>query len=78
MLADRVPFLRPALNMILDDMRREPSARKTAPASVKMTAQLAVQIRAYADANPDISNQAIGTHFGVNAARVSEAVRGLW
>lgn len=76
-LADRVPFIRPAINMIMEDLHREPCARKTAPSSTPMTAQLAAAIRQYANAHPDMPNQAIGEHFGVNAGRVSEAIHGL-
>jgi hypothetical protein len=37
---------------------------------------MAEEIRLYAAANPDLHQQDIANHFGVNVGRVSEALHG--
>jgi hypothetical protein len=41
-----------------------------------VTAEIAEEIRQYAAANPDLHQQDIANHFGVNVGRVSEALHG--
>lgn len=56
-------------------IRRRPR-KKAENKSTPMTIKLRADIRRYCKANPDLSQQEVATHFGVNAGRVSEALRG--
>lgn len=68
----------PELSEIADGLRRRPPTRKAPRSSVPMTAELAVEIRAYAKARPGLTQAAIGRVFNVNPGRVSEAIAGEW
>lgn len=62
------------LNVIADEMGRDPAAKRAPQKSVPFTAEMAEEIRQYAKTHPDAHNQEIADHFGVNPGRVSEAL----
>lgn len=53
---------------------RRKALRKAPAQSQPMTPELAEQIRAFAKRNQDMTQQAIGQRFRVNAGRVSEVL----
>jgi hypothetical protein len=53
---------------------RRTTIRRAPPQSQPMTPELAVQIRAFAQRNKDMSFQDIANRFRVNSGRVSEAL----
>lgn len=55
-------------------LTRASPVRRAPIDSRKLTPQLAEEIREYVAANPDLSQQEVGVHFGVNHGRVSEAL----
>lgn len=54
---------------------RKPPVRKANPQSQPMTPELAASIRAFAKRNQQMTFQAIGQRFNVNAGRVTEALQ---
>ena len=62
------------LNVIADEMQRSPAAKRAPKTSAPFTAEMAEEIRQFAEAHPDWSNQEIANHFGVNPGRVSDAL----
>lgn len=62
---------------IVDAMlyREAPSRRRAPIQSVPATPGLLATLRQVAEANPQVTLQAIAHHAGVNAGRVSEALR---
>lgn len=64
--------------IVSDYMVRDSHKPRTPNKSVKMTAKLAAQIRAYAKRNPHVPAQHIANLFKVNPGRVSEAIAGKW
>ena len=62
--------------IISEHMHRKTAARRGSRDSTKMTPELASAIRAYAAADPKLSQRAIGEHFNVSSGRVSEALNG--
>jgi hypothetical protein len=66
----------PKLAELADAMYRRAATRRAVVRSPKVTAEMAEEIRLYAAANPDLHQQDIANHFGVNVGRVSEALHG--
>lgn len=66
----------PRLREIADELRRRPPQGSGRKISATMTPELRAEIRAYAKANPELTQVEIGRHFNVNPGRVSEAVSG--
>lgn len=64
------------LEKLSNELIRRPSVRKARRTSNEFTPELAVEIRAYAVQHPGVSQNDIAKSFGVNAGRVSEALRG--
>lgn len=64
----------PELHELAEATRRNPPVRKAPARSRPMHRKVGEAIRAYADANPRTSYQAIAEVFKVNAGRVSEAL----
>ncbi|HYD12815.1 MAG TPA: hypothetical protein VEC11_08200 [Allosphingosinicella sp.] len=62
------------LHEIADSMYRRTATRRAQVRSPKVTAEMAEEIRQFAAANPDLHQQDIANHFGVNVGRVSEAL----
>lgn len=58
-------------------LRRDRPMRRVYGATVPATPELCDQIRLFAEANPNLSQQEIAEFFNVNTGRVSEALRGL-
>lgn len=65
----------PRLAELADAIRRRPSKRGPR-GSVRMTPEIAQEIRAFRATHPDISQQKIAELFHVNSGRVSEALHG--
>ena len=57
-------------------LTRRHADRKAPATSRRMTPELRREIAEYANANPDMSQVAVGRRFGVNPGRVSEALNG--
>jgi hypothetical protein len=66
----------PELRDIADAMYRRSATRRAQTRSPKLTPKLAEKIRQYAAANPDLHQQDIANHFGVNVGRVSDSLHG--
>jgi hypothetical protein len=66
----------PELADIADAMYRRAATRRAGVRSPKVTPEMAEEIRQYAAAHPDLHQQDIANHFGVNVGRVSEALHG--
>lgn len=64
------------LGHIKSHLYRKPPIRKAEPQSQPMTPELAASIRAFANRNQEMSLQAIGQRFNVNAGRVTEVLQG--
>lgn len=65
------------IRRIVDTMMRRDRIKKPAKRTARsMTPTLASQIYEYHTQYPDLSNRAIGAHFGVDGARVSEVITG--
>jgi hypothetical protein len=62
------------LNVIADELQRNPAAKRAPRKSTPFTAEMAEEVREFAQAHPDAHNQEIADHFGVNPGRVSEAL----
>lgn len=62
--------------IVSEHMHRKPPVRRGQRDSTKMTPELAASIRAYAEADPTLSQRAIGEHFNVSSGRVSEVLAG--
>lgn len=75
-LADRHPFPDEAVTLrrLAEATRRKRAVRKAPPSSKPLTPELAVAIRAFAKSVPHYSMSQIGSVFGVNMGRVSEAL----
>lgn len=86
-----IPEIRARLHVLADQLgcqelhelaeatRRNPPVKRAPRRSRPMHRKIGDAIRAYAAANPNASNQAIGEVFKVNAGRVSEALnRAKW
>jgi hypothetical protein len=67
----------PKLAELADAMYRRAATRRASVRSPKVTPEMAEEIRQYAAANPDLHQQDIANHFGVNVGRVSEALHRL-
>ncbi len=65
------------LNDIADELYRNPPVKRARTKSPSLTPELAQQIRDFAAAHPDLHQQDIANHFGVNHGRVSEALNHL-
>lgn len=59
-----------------DAISRRPAVRRAPNTSTKMTPELHEELRVAAEQNPDMPFSDIGYVYGVNGARVSEAVAG--
>ena len=70
------PNLSSELFELADELKRRFSGPRAPASSTRMTPELAEEIREYADANPNMSHQAIAEVFNVNHGRVSEAIKG--
>jgi hypothetical protein len=64
------------LNQLANEIGRRPSGTRAPATSATMTYQLREEIRAFAAANPGMSQAKIGARFNVNPGRVSEALKG--
>jgi hypothetical protein len=64
------------LNQLANEIGRRPSGTRAPPTSATMTDQLREEIRAFAAANPGMSQAEIGAYFNVNPGRVSETLKG--
>jgi hypothetical protein len=62
------------LREIADAMYRRTATRRAQVRSPKVTPEMAEEIRQYAATHPDVHQQDIANHFGVNVGRVSEAL----
>lgn len=69
-------FSIPRLADLAEEIRRRPILKRADAVSAPMTPWLAEEIRAYADAHPDLSQLEIAETFNVNQGRVSEVLRG--
>lgn len=67
----------PRLAELASELRRRPYTRKAQTTAVKVTDELRADIRRYALDHPDMPYRNIGFIFGVDGARVSEAVAGV-
>jgi hypothetical protein len=56
--------------------RRSPTGPRAPATSTPMTAELADEIREFAEANPTMSQQDVGVVFNVNHGRISEVLKG--
>jgi len=61
---------------LADELSRRKPVKVASASSTPMTDKLRKEIRAYAEANPDMSQVDIAARFTVNPGRVSEALRG--
>lgn len=59
---------------IADAMYRRSPTRRAETRSPRVTDEMAEEIRDFAAENPDLHQQDIANHFGVNVGRVSEAL----
>lgn len=66
----------PELADLAEAMYRRTATRRASVRSPRVTPEMAEEIRQYAAANPDLHQQDIANHFGVNVGRVSEALHG--
>ena len=66
----------PELRELEAEMYRKAPVRRAPRVSDDCTAEMAEQIRAYANANPRESFHSIASRFNVNPGRVSEAMNG--
>jgi hypothetical protein len=64
------------LDRLAGELSRRSPVKVAARTSSPMTDSLRNEIRAYARANPDMSQVDIAARFTVNPGRVSEALRG--
>jgi hypothetical protein len=62
------------LKDIADELQRNPAAKRAPRKSRTFTAEMAEEVRAFAQKNPDMHNQEIADRFGVNPGRISEAI----
>jgi len=67
----------PQLAELASRMYRRSAVRQASRTSPYVDADMAQEIRDYAEDNPGMSEQEIAGHFGVNPGRVSEALHGL-
>lgn len=65
------------LNDLADELCRNPPVKRAKAKNPPLTPEMADEIRAYAKANPNLHQQDIANHFGVNHGRVSEALNNL-
>lgn len=66
----------PRLAEIAAELKRRPAKAAGRVTSTPMTPQLRAEIRAYALANPTLTQVEVAAKFNVNPGRVSEAVSG--
>ena len=64
----------PELAEIASQMYRKSSGKRAKVKSPPLTPALAEKIRAFCAKNPEMHQQDVANHFGVNHGRVSEAV----
>ena len=62
------------LSELADQLYRKQPEKRAPRRSPVVTAEMAEEIRQYADHNPDAHQQDIAEHFGVNHGRISEAL----
>jgi hypothetical protein len=62
------------LNDLADALYRKSAVKRAKIKSPPLTPEMAEEIREYAKAHPDLHQQEIANHFGVNHGRVSEAL----
>ena len=62
------------LNDLADQTYRRTARRRAPIKSPKLTPEMAEDIRRFVAANPDMHQQDVAQHFGVNHGRVSEAL----
>jgi len=65
------------LNDLADELVRNPPVKRGETKSQPLTPDLAQQIRDFYAAHPNLHEQDIANHFGVNPGRVSEALNNL-
>ncbi len=65
------------LGDIAEELHRNPPVKRAKTKSPPLTPELAKKIRAFADENPNLHQQEIANHFGVNHGKVSEALNNL-
>lgn len=65
------------LNLLADELYRNPPIKRAKVKSPPLTPELAEEIREYVKANPGLHQQDVANHFGVNHGRVSEALNNL-
>lgn len=62
------------LNDLADQLIRELPVRRAPITSPHMTPEIAEEVRHFAKDNPNMSQQEIANHFGLNHGRVSDAL----
>lgn len=67
----------PELHDLADETYRNSPIRRAAVNSVRITPELAEQIRQYANQNPKLHQRDVAWKFNVNPGRVSEALNNL-
>lgn len=68
----------PELRRLADQLwRRRPWRQPVRPVHRRMTPELAAEVRAYVAAHPYEPEDVVGTRFGVNQGRISEALAGF-
>lgn len=65
------------LDDLADEMYRNPAVKRAKVKSPPLTPELAEEIREYVKGHPDLHQQEVANHFGVNHGRVSEALNNL-
>jgi len=65
------------LNDLADELHRNPAIKRAKTRSPALTPELAQRIRDYATAHPDLHQQDVANHFGINHGRVSEALHNI-
>jgi hypothetical protein len=65
------------LHDLADEMYRNSPVRRARPQSAHLSAELAEEIRQFANKNPKMHQRDIAQKFNVNPGRVSEAMNNL-
>lgn len=66
----------PELAQLAEETKRRFHGRKARTTALHVTAELAAQVRAYAEAHPNESHRSIGARFQIDGGRVSEILFG--
>lgn len=64
------------LSYLVSELERRPPVRRAPSVSAKVTPELQIKIKEYAEAHPAASFAGIAKVFNVNSGRVSEVIRG--